>query len=59
MPKIEPLIHRCRDRETDNKVATEVTRWNYNDECPHCGYILADKDEIMLHMYDELTSEDD
>lgn len=55
---IEKLIHRCIVRTgpaEGNKVATEVTRWNYNEDCEYCGQELASLEDLTLHMYEELT----
>ena len=56
--KIEPFIHRCVVRSgpaEGNKTATEVTAWNADDECEHCGEPLATQEQLVLHIYEELT----
>jgi hypothetical protein len=55
---INPYIHRCVVRQgsaAGNKTAIEVTPYNKDFECEHCGEPLATLEQIVDHMYEELT----
>jgi hypothetical protein len=59
--RIAPFVHRCVVKSGDaagNKVSTEVTEWNLTmqDDCEFCGNPLATIDDIVIHIYGELTS---
>ena len=56
---MQPLVHRCvvrRGPVAGNKVSTEVTICNMENLCPHCEEPLATVQDLVLHMYDELTT---
>ena len=60
MPQISKYIHSCIVRYGDlrgNKYLREVSVYDIEsrEECPHCGEPLATSDDILMHIYRELT----
>jgi hypothetical protein len=59
---VEPYVHRCVVRTgvaEGAKVTTEVSEWDVRaaEKCEHCGEILATVEDLVLHLYSELTSQ--
>jgi hypothetical protein len=58
--KLDWFVHRCIVREgaaAGNKVATPVKAadFEYGNTCEHCGEPLATPEQILAHIYEELT----
>lgn len=61
---MKPFVHRCVVQEgsaAGNKSAQEVTSGDflYNNECQFCGGKKATLEDLVIHMYEELTEEED
>lgn len=53
-------VHRCVVREgpaEGNKVATSVSSHDLECRCEHCGEPLATTEQIIAHVYEELTND--
>ncbi len=64
MPGIKKLEHRCMIRSGSmqgNTHVQEVDCWDvrFGNKCDHCGEELADSDAVLLHIYEELTNQED
>lgn len=60
MAKIDQLIHACvvnAGPASGNKARTAVTASDveYETKCEHCGNRLGTVEDLVLHMYRELT----
>lgn len=58
--KIEPFVHRCVVRHgpaAGNKNWVEVSAYDieYQTDCEECGSALARPEEVIAHIYSELT----
>lgn len=55
---IPSYFHRCVVQTGDmagNESKTEVHIYNMDNKCEYCGEELATLDDLVKHMYDELT----
>lgn len=56
--KIEPMVHRCTVRSgpaEGNKNEEIISRWNWDSICSNCHSQLASIEDLILHIYEELT----
>jgi hypothetical protein len=58
--KISTYTHSCVIQTGDlagNKHLREVTAWEYEygEPCPHCGEPLVTTEQLLAHIYAELT----
>jgi hypothetical protein len=60
--RIDTYTHRCTVQHGDmagNKVSREVTSWDYEygETCQYCDEPLVTTEQLLAHIYRELTEE--
>lgn len=59
-PRIDKYIHACTVQNSEGygeRYAVEVNHWDieFGERCKHCREPLATADELIAHIYKELT----